>query len=166
MRNLAISHIFLALITAWPAPAQDLRSGEGVELGAQVEAGAWTLFPGHRFDDVDGIILRDRFEVAAFHRFLPFTETHLEQWSDLSILGHYGNRENLELMIKILDGCSVNDYWWVYISTTSDLPQFIDIFDHAGELGPEGQAAVRTYVHPGGNPNGSILDSAAWRCNP
>jgi hypothetical protein len=67
--------------------------------------------------------------------------------------------DNAELVLKILDGCGVNGYHWVYASGLTDLPVDLVIEDRrSGE--------TRSYSSPGGSVFPGVADVEAFPCDP
>jgi hypothetical protein len=49
--------------------------------------------------------------------------------------------DNYELMVKVLDGCSLNGHFWVFISPGSTVEYTIEVTDHS-------TGAKRSYTNP------------------
>ncbi len=65
---------------------------------------------------------------------------------------------NLELTVKVLDGCGVNGHYWAFVSGLTDLPVTVTVRDtHTGQ-------GARTYTNPAGTPFKTQLDTAAFSC--
>ena len=62
--------------------------------------------------------------------------------------------DNWELQVKVLDGCAINQAFWVYAAAATDQPYTLTVLDRASGL-------VRTFASPAG-PARPILDSAAF----
>jgi hypothetical protein len=61
---------------------------------------------------------------------------------------------NVELVLKVLDGTSLNDHWWVFYGALSTVEYRITVTDTQTGL-------QRTYVNPSGN-LGSVADTSAF----
>jgi len=61
---------------------------------------------------------------------------------------------NWEMLVKVLDGCAVNQAFWVYAAAASDTPYTLTVIDRAS-------GAERIYESTA-LPNGPLLDSAAF----
>ena len=70
-------------------------------------------------------------------------------------LFRFFNRENWEILIKVLDGCAVNGHVWVYGASTTDLGYLIRVTDTVTE-------AVREYRNEPGQPAPAITDATAF----
>ncbi len=52
---------------------------------------------------------------------LPFT--------DQSLLGYFASSENIELIVKVLDGCSINGHFWLFAGGATDREVSIELRD-------------------------------------
>lgn len=85
-------------------------------------------------------------------RKLPFTSRDTG-------LFYFFNRDNWELMLKVLDGCAINQRWWVFGSASTNVEFTVSVTDtRTGEL--------RTYNNPLGNLAGAIADTDAFAVCP
>jgi hypothetical protein len=77
-----------------------------------------------------------------------------EQTGD-SGLFRFFDRSNWEILIKLLDGCRVNDHFWVYGASTTDVGYSIRVTDTAtGE--------IKEYRNEAGRPAPAISDNRAF----
>jgi len=61
--------------------------------------------------------------------------------------------DNWEMQVKVLDGCRLNEAFWVFVSTASDVTYRLEVLDHSS-------GATKTYFGSGsGEP---ILDTSAF----
>lgn len=102
-----------------PEPGPSWRFLGGFEVRVSYENNGWFWARSHAAD------LGDR--TAAFWFFEP---------------------ENVEVFVKILDGCAINGYHWLFASSLSDLPITIEVDGDAMELPFEG--IRNTYWRPCG----------------
>jgi hypothetical protein len=65
---------------------------------------------------------------------------------------------NLELVVKVLDGCAINDHFWFFAAGLTNVATRIFVTDH--ETG-----AQRVYESPAGSPFAPRQDTAAFPCN-
>ncbi|MGE5232992.1 MAG: hypothetical protein ACM3OB_02690 [Acidobacteriota bacterium] len=68
------------------------------------------------------------------------------------------DRSNLELFVKVLDGCRVNDHFWVFAAGLTNVGVDIGVVDTA----PGG--AGRSYINPVGHPFAAVQDTSAFSC--
>jgi hypothetical protein len=74
-------------------------------------------------------------------------------------LFYFFERKNWELVVKVLNGCTHNGFFWVYGSASTDVEYSLTVEDL--ETG-----ASRTYSNPLGQPSKAITDSTAFSCFP
>jgi hypothetical protein len=65
--------------------------------------------------------------------------------------------QNVELLVKVLEGCAVNDSWWVFATGLTDVEVELVVTDTA-------TGVERRYVTPGGSPFAPRFDTAAFPC--
>ena len=65
------------------------------------------------------------------------------------------DRDNWEILVKVLDGCSTNGHYWVFGAATTDLGYRITVTDTV-------TGRVRVYRHEPGVPAPAITDSTAF----
>lgn len=66
---------------------------------------------------------------------------------------------NLELMVKVLDGCAVNGRHWVFAAGLTDVEVELDVTD-------AWTGQTKTYRNPLGTPFAPIQDTAAFATCP
>jgi hypothetical protein len=66
---------------------------------------------------------------------------------------------NLEMMVKVLDGCSLNDRYWVFLSGLTDVAVEVTVMDTA-------TGATWTHNHPAGAALQPRLDTNALEVCP
>jgi hypothetical protein len=65
--------------------------------------------------------------------------------------------DNVELSVKVLDGCSVNNHFWVFASGLTNVEVVLTVTDS--------QTGVsRTYFNPQGQPYTPVQDTSAFSC--
>lgn len=80
-------------------------------------------------------------------------------WSDESGGFWFFDDANLELFVKLLDGCGVNGHYWLYVSGLTDVGVDLALLD-------TWTGAVRSYSRPRGVPFAAIQDVDAFStCN-
>ncbi|MEO8275338.1 MAG: hypothetical protein ABI639_03920 [Thermoanaerobaculia bacterium] len=67
--------------------------------------------------------------------------------------------DNIEFLVKIIDGCSLNSRYWVYAAATTDVEYTMNVTDTLG-------LATRTYSNPLGTASPAITDSSAFATCP
>ncbi|MEM9593573.1 MAG: hypothetical protein AAGD06_04895 [Acidobacteriota bacterium] len=77
--------------------------------------------------------------------------------SEDSALFWFFERENWELMVKVLDGCAINQHHWVFSGATTDVEHTLTVRDTV-------TGAVRTYTNPLGTASPAVNDTAAFPC--
>ncbi len=75
--------------------------------------------------------------------------------SDDSGVFIYGDEDNWELLVKVLDGCGINDRFWVFAAGATTVETTLRITDT--ETG-----AVNEYVNPLGNAADAVTDTQAF----
>jgi len=78
---------------------------------------------------------------------------------DDSGLFWYFQEENIELTVKVLNGCGLGGHWWVFLSSGSTVEHTVKVTDT--ETG-----RVNTYVNGLGESAPLISDTSAFSCNP
>jgi hypothetical protein len=103
----------------------------------------------------------ERFHVTAYSRLpsggplnaagtAPFTADSGSFW--------FFDPVNLELSVKILDACTVNNKFWVFAAGTTTLEVQLNVLDTV-------TGALQKYVHPPGQPFVTIADTGAFNCS-
>lgn len=83
---------------------------------------------------------------------------HTNPLSDESGLFWFFTEANVEAIVKVLDGCSVNNHRWVYTTGLTDLRVLLTILDTQ-------TGATATYLNEGGGPFTAVNDTEALPCN-
>jgi PKD repeat protein len=80
--------------------------------------------------------------------------------NDSGLFHFFEPGDNWEILIKVLDGCSVNAHTWVYAASTTDLGYTIRVTDTA-------TGAVKEYRNEPGIPAAAVTDVTAFEtCAP
>ena len=66
---------------------------------------------------------------------------------------------NWEMLVKVLDGCSLNGHFWVFAAATTDVEYVLRVTDMQ-------TGAVREYSNPLGNAAAAITDTSAFSACP
>ncbi|MEM7352511.1 MAG: Calx-beta domain-containing protein [Acidobacteriota bacterium] len=75
--------------------------------------------------------------------------------SDDSGLFWFFSQNNLELLVKVLDGCGFNDHFWVFAAATTDVAYTLTVTDTAS-------GEVRQYSNPLGVASPAVTDTGAF----
>ena len=79
--------------------------------------------------------------------------------TDNSGLFYFFDPDNWEMLIKVLDGCAINEHYWVYSAAATDLGLAIKVTDTES-------GATWTYTKERGPPAPAITESEAFPCSP
>lgn len=66
--------------------------------------------------------------------------------------------DNVELTVKVLDGCASNDHWWVFLSSGSTVAYTVTVTDTA-------TGGKKEYSNTSGTQAPLIADTSAFRCS-
>lgn len=66
--------------------------------------------------------------------------------------------DNVEVVVKVLDGCAVNDHWWVFVTGLTDVGVTLRVTDVEGHR-------QRTYTNARGHAFVPITDTRAFSCS-
>ena len=76
-----------------------------------------------------------------------------------SALFYFFSPANWEVMLKVLDGCAINEHYWVYGAASTDVGYTVEVRDTAGA------GRIRQYRHEAGTPAPAITDGLAFPCS-
>ena len=129
-------------------------------LPREITRGARTAATfGRRSEAVEAACLRDsRYTVAVswwLNDEVGGNATVVRAGTNDSAVFSYFDKQNWELLLKVLDGCEGNGHHWVFVATASDLGHRITITDTAS-----GQ--VKEYTKEPGSPAPAITDVTAF----
>lgn len=82
-------------------------------------------------------------------------ETQPQQASGLF---YFFDRNNWELLVKVLDGCALNGHRWVFTAATTDVGYTLEVEETA-------TTRRKTYSNPAGQPARATTDIQAFPCN-
>gem|GEM_PF-2393982 len=104
-----------------------------------------------------------RFEVGVIWSFAPDFQPQPAQVSsfqtDLAAIFTFANPENLEFLVKVLDGCDVNDHFWVFFAGATNVEFTLTVIDTQS-------SQQKTYFNPQGQPANAVTDTAAFATCP
>lgn len=79
------------------------------------------------------VLLGGRFEVGVEWQFLPAFDLRFAQASNLrtadSAIFFFSNSDNLEFLIKVIDGCTNNGHFWVFFAGATDVEFTVTVTD-------------------------------------
>lgn len=79
--------------------------------------------------------------------------------SDDSALLWFFDASNWEMLVKVLDGCSINDRFWIYAAATTDVGYTLRVTDTKN-------GTIREHVNPDGTAAAAITDTQAFATCP
>jgi hypothetical protein len=104
---------------------------------------------------------RGRFEVEVFFR--PLGEgirnaTPVPESADSGMFWFF-TPDNLEMLVKVLDACPVNNHFWVFFAATTNVEFGVEVTDTL-----TGESKI--YTNPQGNAAETVLDTSAFATCP
>ncbi|MEM7350134.1 MAG: hypothetical protein AAF657_04955 [Acidobacteriota bacterium] len=79
--------------------------------------------------------------------------------SDDSAVLYFFSNDNWEMLIKVLDGCAINNHYWVFFAATTDVGFTVTVTDTANDL-------TETYTNELGQPADAVTDTGAFATCP
>jgi hypothetical protein len=79
--------------------------------------------------------------------------------SDDSGLFYFFSADNWEMLVKVLDGCNINDRYWVFAAATTNVEYTLRVTDT--ETG-----TIEQYFNPLGQASPAITDTSAFATCP
>jgi hypothetical protein len=143
--------------------------GRGARLGTDDEAGAQALYnlapdvaPGPCVASATTLCIRGRFQVSVAWK-ASSTAFGAGQVMPVgaadSGLFWFTSPDNLELLVKVLDGCALNQHFWVYSGPATDAQLTLTVVDTQ-------TGKVRVYANPLGAPASVTTDTEAFATCP
>ncbi|HSS51332.1 MAG TPA: hypothetical protein VLX28_20505 [Thermoanaerobaculia bacterium] len=143
--------------------------GRGAQLAADDQAGVRALYslaadvpPGPCVATGTALCIHDRFQVSVAWKasssafgagqVMPVASAD-------SGLFWFTSPDNLELLVKVLDGCALNQHFWVYTGPATDSQLTLTVIDTQ-------TGKVRVYVNPLGTAAGATTDTEAFATCP
>jgi CSLREA domain-containing protein len=136
-------------------PPTDQRRRPRPEFGFRCDAGAFEVSPGCQPSDEALCLTGNRFRAtvrwtaqgdSGAGRAIPLTSDTGAFW--------FFDPDNLEMEIKVLNGCGLNDRFWIFLSGLTDVEVEVTVEDTA-----TGQ--TWEHRHAGGSPLPTLLDTGA-----
>jgi PKD repeat protein len=84
------------------------------------------------------------------------TSTPIKYTPDSGLFWFFGP-DNIEVLLKVLNGCALNNRFWVFAAATTDVEYTIVVTDTQ-------TGKSKTYFHAGGTPAPAITDTDAMSC--
>jgi len=81
------------------------------------------------------------------------------KYTDASALFWFFGSDNIEVLLKILNACSLSNTYWVFAAATTDVEYTIYVTDTL-------RGNTKTYFHAGGTPAPAITDTGAFATCP
>ncbi|MCB1008094.1 MAG: hypothetical protein KDB94_04270 [Acidobacteria bacterium] len=79
--------------------------------------------------------------------------------TDQAGLFWFFDARNIEVMVKVLDGCALNGHRWVFLAATTNVGYTLEVTDLA-------TGAVKSYINPLGTRAPATTDVEAFPCTP
>ncbi|REJ99480.1 MAG: PKD domain-containing protein [Acidobacteria bacterium] len=100
-----------------------------------------------------------RFEVSVTYRTATGAVRQAQgaAYEDASSFWHFFGEENIEVFVKVLDGCVLNGHFWVFAAGATDVGATIDVLDTTNDRS-------WTYSNPDGSTFATVTDTAALPC--
>jgi Concanavalin A-like lectin/glucanases superfamily len=150
------------LVAVWPLdgnPLDVIGPHDGSVVGTGV--GVLTFSPGVCVPSASQLCLRNRFGVTAKHRAggAPGSRTTGNASVAVSsfesgVLSFFG-AANWEVLVKALNGCGLNDRYWIYAASTTDVFYRMEVFDYQA-------FENKIYFNYPGAPAPALTDSDAF----
>lgn len=129
----------------------------------------------------DGTVLERSFTVADLPHALALYDGRFEvslDWFDRQGVAHspraeiltrrsglfwFFDRDNVELTVKILDGTSLNDHFWLFAASMTDLDYTLTVIDHdRAACEPTGPCPRTRVYHGAPGQNRNVIDTALF----
>jgi hypothetical protein len=133
------------------------RAGTFSAYSSEARAATFAV-PGPCVADARTLCLRDRFRLQADWRAAggkADTASVLPVPAKDSGLFWFASPDNLELLVKVLDGCDQNGHYWVFAGPATDLQFLLTVTDTR-------TGRVKVYFNPLGVAARAVTDSAAF----
>ncbi len=161
--NVPLDSPMPGLVAVWAngGPTDVVGPHDGVEVGT-VPRLTFPVFAGGCTSTATTLCVLDRFLINVDYE-SPIggdgQATRTNPSSFRSGLFWFFEETNWEVMVKVLDGCPVNDRYWVYSAATTDVFFRMEVFDQ--EAGRN-----KVYFNYAGAPAPAITDSSAFATCP
>jgi hypothetical protein len=82
---------------------------------------------------------------------------HINEITPDSAVVWFFNVDNKEMLIKVIDACSLGNYW-VFFAATTNVDFTVEVTDTA-------TGVVKEYKNPANNPAAPVQDTFTFACN-
>ncbi len=82
----------------------------------------------------------------------------IDKSNDSAVL-YFFSQDNWEMLIKVLDGCEINDRFWVFYAATTDVGFVVTVTDTQENV-------TEQYTNPLGQPANAVTDTSAFATCP
>ena len=107
--------------------------------------------------------LGDRFRVSSAFRESPLGPSQRSRvatvTSDQYAYFYLSNLDNIELLVELVDGCPVNDHFWVFAAATTDVEYELTVVDTL-------RGQTKSFNKPFGAPAPALIDTSAFATCP
>lgn len=113
-----------------------------------------------RDDDDSLCLLSGRFKVEVVWRLADGRtgSGHMVSVSDNSGFVWFFDRDNVEMLVKVLDGCAISNTRWVFFAATTNVDFTVEVTDTATGI-------TKEYKNPGGNAAAPVQDTFTFPCS-
>ncbi len=110
-------------------------------------------------DDDTGCLSGNRFKVEVHWRTQDGTAGvgHITEISPDSAVVWFFNVDNKEMLVKVIDACSLGNYW-VFFAATTNVDFTVEVTDTV-------TGVVKEYKNPANNPAAPVQDTFTFACN-
>jgi hypothetical protein len=111
-------------------------------------------------DDDSLCLLGDRFKVEVVWRLADGRtgSGHMVPVSGSSGLVWFFADDNIEMLVKVLDGCAISNTRWVFFAATTDVDFTVEVTDTV-------TGVTKEYKNPGGNAAAPVQDTFTFPCS-
>lgn len=113
-----------------------------------------------RDDDDSLCLLSGRFKIEVVWRLADGRtgSGHMVPVSDNSGFVWFFDRDNVEMLVKVLDGCALSDTRWVFFAATTNVDFTVEVTDTVTGI-------TKEYKNPGGNAAAPVQDTFTFPCS-
>ena len=156
------------LVAVWPlnnSGADIIGPHDGTPLGTGLSVGQFTTNPNCGASTPAALCLNTRFQVIGRWRTNPVPGSPVDgnaqavvASSDSGIFSFF-SPANWEVMVKVLNGCALNNRYWVFSAATTNVFYRLEVFD-------VNKSAQKIYFNYPGPPAPAVTDTDAFATCP